>query len=164
NSLTLIIVNNVARAQEVYSQLVKLKLADLIGLIHSRFRRHDRKKHEDLLHSRGGRIVVATQVVEAGVDVSARTLITELALWSSLVQRFGRCNRCGEFKGNEARVFWVNLEIKDEKDALASPYEAEELALARKVLKTFEDAGPESLQSVGVKEHRLIRPVIWCKD
>lgn len=39
------------------------------------------------------REVVATQAVEAGVDVSARVLITELAPWSSLVQRFGRCNR-----------------------------------------------------------------------
>jgi CRISPR-associated endonuclease/helicase Cas3 len=164
DSLTLIVANNVARAQEVYSQLDRLKLADPIGLIHSRFRRDDRRKHEDLLHSRCGRIVVATQAVEAGVDVSARTLITELAPWSSLVQRFGRCNRRGEFKGSEARVFWINIEIKDEKDALASPYEAEELALARKALKTLEDAGPESLQGVGVIERRLIRPVIRRKD
>lgn len=164
NSLTLIVVNNVTRAQEVYSQLKKLKLADPIGLIHSRFRSDDRKKHETLLRAQGGRIVVATQAVEAGVDVSARTLITELAPWSSLVQRFGRCNRRGEFKGNEARVFWINIETKDEKDALASPYEAEELALARKALKTLEDAGPESLQDVSVKERRLIRPIIRRKD
>lgn len=164
DSLTLIVVNNVARAQEVYSQLDKLKLADPIGLIHSRFRRDDRKRHVELLHSQGGRIVVATQAVEAGVDVSARTLITELAPWSSLVQRFGRCNRRGEFKGNEARIFWINIEIKDEKDALASPYEAEELALARKALKTLEDGGPESLQNVSVNERRLIRPVIRRKD
>ena len=35
------------------------------------------------------RIIVATQVVEAGVDISATTLVTELSPWSSLVQRFG---------------------------------------------------------------------------
>ena len=35
------------------------------------------------------RIIVATQVVEAGVDISAGCLITELAPWPSLVQRFG---------------------------------------------------------------------------
>ena len=45
---------------------------------------------------RAGRIVVATQVVEAGVDISARTLVTELAPWSSLVQRFGRVARYEE--------------------------------------------------------------------
>jgi CRISPR-associated endonuclease/helicase Cas3 len=41
------------------------------------------------------RIIVATQVVEAGVDISAGCLITELAPWPSLVQRFGRCARYG---------------------------------------------------------------------
>jgi len=163
-SLTLIVVNNVGRAQEVYWQLKKLKLADPIGLIHSRFRSDDRKKHGAPLRDQDGRIVVATQAVEAGVDVSARTLVTELAPWSSLVQRFGRCNRRGEFKGNEARIYWINIEIKDENEALASPYEAEELAIARKAFKTLEDAGPESLQNVSVKERRLIRPVIRRKD
>lgn len=164
NSFTLIVVNNVARAQQVYSELKKLKMADPIGLIHSRFRPEDRKNHEVLLRAQGGRIVVATQAVEAGVDVSARNLITELAPWSSLVQRFGRCNRRGEFKGDEARVFWINIETKDEKDVLASPYEAEELALAREALKTLKDAGPGSLQHVTVEEGRFIRPVIRRKD
>ena len=42
------------------------------------------------------RIIVATQVVEAGVDISSRTLITELAPWASIVQRVGRCNRTGD--------------------------------------------------------------------
>jgi CRISPR-associated endonuclease/helicase Cas3 len=50
-----------------------------------------------------GLIVIATQVVEAGVDISAKTLFTELAPWASLVQRFGRCNRFGEHI--EAQVF-----------------------------------------------------------
>jgi CRISPR-associated endonuclease/helicase Cas3 len=163
-SLTIVVVNNVSRAQEVYSQLKKLKLADPIGLIHSRFRPDDRKKHEALLRAQGGRIIVATQAVEAGVDVSARTLITELAPWSSLVQRFGRCNRHGELKQREAGIFWINIEIEDDKDSLASPYDAEELALARKALKLLEDAGPESLQNVSVQERRLIRPVIRRKD
>ncbi|MGH7973035.1 MAG: hypothetical protein ACREIC_30325, partial [Limisphaerales bacterium] len=39
-----------------------------------------------------------------------------------------------------------------------------ELALAREALKTLEDAGPESLQNVSVKERLLIRPVIRRKD
>ena len=65
------------------------------ALIHSRFRRPDRRHHRDATQGEGDRIVIATQAVEAGVDVSARLLITELAPWASMVQRFGRCNRRG---------------------------------------------------------------------
>ena len=90
DALTLVILNRVGRAQEAYRQLLKLKVpAEQIALIHSRFRRGDRKEHEQLLFGKGRRIVVATQAIEAGVDVSARVLITELAPWPSLVQRFG---------------------------------------------------------------------------
>jgi CRISPR-associated endonuclease/helicase Cas3 len=44
---------------------------------------------------RHGLIAIATQAVEAGVDISAQTLITELSPWGNLVQRFGRSNRFG---------------------------------------------------------------------
>jgi CRISPR-associated endonuclease/helicase Cas3 len=53
-----------------------------------------------------GRIVVATQVVEAGVDLSAALLITEAAPWPSLVQRAGRCNRTG-LRNADAEILWV---------------------------------------------------------
>ena len=51
------------------------------------------------------RIVVATQVVEAGIDLNASVLITEAAPWPSLVQRAGRCNRTGSVP--DAELWWV---------------------------------------------------------
>jgi CRISPR-associated endonuclease/helicase Cas3 len=135
-AITLIVVNTVRRAQALHTELRKLKpQADLV-LVHSRFRPNDRKdKNESATAPPDadgpGRIVVATQAIEAGVDMSARTLVTELAPWSSLVQRFGRCNRRGEY--SEASVYWVDLQGKD-----ALPYEAEELALSRGRLEELE--------------------------
>jgi len=84
-TLTLVVLNRVSRAREVYDALVggKKPLCDpskvKVALIHSRFRRLDRQRHESILFGAGDRIVIATQAVEAGVDVSARLLITELA-------------------------------------------------------------------------------------
>ena len=49
--------------------------------------------------------MVATQVVEAGIDLSAAVLITEAAPWPSLVQRAGRCNRTGLVR--DAELWWV---------------------------------------------------------
>ncbi len=103
---TLVVVNTVDTACEVARLLRRTPTTDdaPVELLHSRFRRPDRDAAlRRVQESQGeGRVVVSTQVIEAGVDLSARTLVTECAVWSSLVQRAGRCNRWGEADG--ARV------------------------------------------------------------
>ncbi len=163
--LTLVIVNRVARAQELYQALQKAGRKEDLALVHSRFRSPDRKKHQDLLiKGAGDRIVIATQAVEAGVDVSARVLITELAPWSSLVQRFGRCNRGGEFNHEGADIHWINLDF--EKDDDVAPYTLKELADARSELEKLEGSSvsPNAVSAVQVIPSPVIRPVIRRKD
>lgn len=148
---SLMIVNTVKRAQMVYSALKKKKPAADIVLLHSRFRPHDREKAlEKLLAVPGekGIIAVSTQVVEAGVDVSARLLVTDLAPWASLVQRFGRCNRKGEFNASgEARIIWIEPpSLNDPKKT--APYTVEDLEYAGKQLDTITDAAPVRLSPV----------------
>jgi CRISPR-associated endonuclease/helicase Cas3 len=115
-------------------------------LIHSRFRPHERKLwHEAFLNRQAcapgtDRIVVATQVVEAGVDISAGVLITDLAPWPSLVQRFGRCARWG----GTAQVHVVDFAPKDDK--AAAPYSTDELSAARHALTLLEDVAPLHLE------------------
>src|SRR6185437_5982528 len=115
--------------------------ADL--LIHARFRAAERAAHARRLREENGadRIVVATQAIEAGVDISSKTLVTELAPWTSMVQRFGRCNRNGEHNQGGARILWVDIEA--EADAL--PYTSEVLAIARSKLGGLASASPQSL-------------------
>jgi CRISPR-associated endonuclease/helicase Cas3 len=166
-TLTLVILNRVSRAREVYHALVggKKPLCDpakvKVALIHSRFRQPDRQRHEELLFGDGDRIVIATQAVEAGVDVSARLLITELAPWSSLVQRIGRCNRRAEPSGGE--VLWVDIE-PDAKGELVLPYQGDELVKARQALGELTDASPRALKNVAVQETPVVRPVIRRRD
>ena len=166
-TLTLAVVNTVARAREVFAALRKLGVeADRLALVHSRFRSADRAAQQAKLLAGGDHIVVATQAMEAGVDVSARLLVTELAPWSSLVQRFGRCNRRGEFR-EEAEIAWVDLQPKDptaETDELTLPYNTGELNATRDVLKDFTDASPENLQAIKVPPRPIVRPVLRRKD
>ncbi len=167
-TLTLVVVNRVARAQAIYQQLKKSPPGGAaVALVHSRFRPPDRRRHEEILFDRAGRfvnrIVVATQAVEAGVDVSARTLVTELAPWSSLVQRFGRCNRYAEADAHGGgRIFWADLPAGDDK--AASPYRAAELDAARGFLRTLTAAGPRDLQAVVAPADAALRPVVRRKD
>lgn len=50
-------------------------------------------------------IVVATQTLEVGADVSFDYLVTEASSARSLIQRFGRLNRLGESRGGQAVIF-----------------------------------------------------------
>lgn len=133
---TLIVVNQVKRAQKIYDEIKsRLSLSDEnIVLLHSRFTRADRENHENkalslIPHKIEGKIVrpeklgvvIATQVLEAGIDFSAELLLTELAPADSLVQRAGRCAR---YEGEKGEMIIFPLEDKENKHL---PYKKEHL-------------------------------------
>jgi CRISPR-associated endonuclease/helicase Cas3 len=130
---TLVVLNTVERAKAVYLAIRKIKAAPAdVFLVHSRFRPKEREElNKRLTEAAGDRIIVATQVVEAGVDISARTLITDLAPWASFVQRAGRCNRTGD--DGPGQVFWIDLDEKQ-----SPPYSPATLDFARAHLKTLD--------------------------
>lgn len=140
---TLVIMNTVERAQALYRALAGAEPPVL--LLHARFRPKERRDIEAAIRQTpgaAGRIVIATQALEAGVDITSRALFTELAPWASLVQRFGRCNRYGEENEHGGgHIAWID--IADE--ALAAPYEGDELAAARRNLEGLTSASPGSL-------------------
>lgn len=162
--LTLVIVNRVDTAVKVFEALddvfsdgksaKRARRVDApdLRLVHSRFRGAERQRWADDFMRRdaelpaAGRIVVSTQVVEAGVDISARVLVTELAPWSSLVQRFGRAAR---YEGQEATVIVVGAIPKDDKQA--APYFTLALAAAHegltRLLEREADASPRALEA-----------------
>ncbi len=104
--LTLVVLNTVDAARQVFKGL-RGASADCT-LLHSRFRSAERELLVDRLKAppgSQGHIVVATQVVEAGINVNASVMVTEAAPWPSVVQRAGRCNRTGRVK--DAELWWL---------------------------------------------------------
>lgn len=143
-TLTLVIRNRVRDAVALFETLRKKKATPPLCLLHSRFRPADRDaalRAALAAPDAEGRIVVTTQVVEAGVDISAATLFTDIAPWASLVQRFGRCNRAGEHQ--DARIFWLDNSIDRKQDA--RPYTLDELNTARQRLAALKNAAPALL-------------------
>ncbi len=127
-SMTIVILNTVDRARELYGSLRRITKNDdvvpEIILLHSRFRHKDKESILDKIkerHAENGRVLISTQVVEAGMDITSQTLITEVAPWSSMVQRFGRCNRKG---GDENAAVWV---IKPERSDNSPPYRGDDI-------------------------------------
>jgi CRISPR-associated endonuclease/helicase Cas3 len=160
---TLVIVNRVDRAQGLHlaiTALLKGEAPPALMLLHARFRPAERRKIEASLRDSPpaqGRIIIATQAIEAGVDLTSRTLFTELAPWSSLVQRFGRCNRHGEVEEG-ADIRWID--ITDEK--AAPPYALVALAAARIKLQGLDSASPATLP--GTDEAAPLYSVIRHRD
>lgn len=138
---TLVVCNTVERACAVYADLKarhKGPGPELL-LLHSRFRGQERARWQAALHGPPtARIIVATQVIEAGVDLSADLLFTELCPWSSLVQRLGRLAR----RGGRGDAYVLDLD-----DKLAAPYDADDLTATRAALGQLTDASPRALQA-----------------
>ncbi len=97
----LVILNTVELAQKIFKEIAEKNKDNIyLKLIHSRFTFKDRKSIEDEIIStfsnpkpiteKEGKILVATQVVEASLDIDADILYTELAPIDALVQRMGR--------------------------------------------------------------------------
>ncbi len=149
---TVVIVNQVGRAQAIFSELARRSDAPDLLLLHARFRPAERRRIESELRRElgpAGRIVVATQAVEAGIDISSTTLVTELAPWPSMIQRFGRCNRYGE-ASDEAAVVWLDIRIEDDPN-LAAPYTPADLQASRAILTGLESAGIDDLPQVATE-------------
>lgn len=134
-TLTLAVMNTVRTARELHKEVLARADGAEVVLLHSRFRPPDRRARvDDVLRAVDpggpGRIVVSTQVVEAGVDLSAACLLTEAAPWPSIVQRAGRCNRTGQ--DDAALVLWA------EAKSPPHPYEAADVAAAGAALTELE--------------------------
>jgi CRISPR-associated endonuclease/helicase Cas3 len=165
----LVILNQVKRAVKTYQQLKtavkKMDTPPECLLLHSRFRPADRRKTELKLKQstpENGRIIVSTQVIEAGVDLDANRLVTELAPWSSMIQRFGRCNRMGLRGSEQTSVEWIDIDDEMTNDIL--PYNAEELYEARKRLELTDNAGIDRLQTIDMPESSHIPMVIRKRE
>jgi CRISPR-associated endonuclease/helicase Cas3 len=138
--ITLVVCNTVDRASRTFDALRAVGRTAGIELVHSRFRPAEREAWRDRFLSRTActagvdRIIVATQVVEAGVDISAGRLVTELAPWPSLVQRFGRCARYG----GAGAVVVVD---RGRDDRSAAPYAPAEMESAWEALQELDGNG-----------------------
>jgi len=84
---TLVVVNNVAKCQELYEKLSFLSPV----CYHSKFTLEDRIKKEGFIENTN--LLIATQVVEVSLDIDFDVMFCECAPPDAIVQRAGRVNR-----------------------------------------------------------------------
>ena len=160
DTLTLAVLNTVDRATDTWRALRELAPdADLV-LLHSRYRPADRAARTAAALSPpgpAGKIVLSTQVLEAGIDISATLLFTEAAPWPSIVQRFGRCNRDGARDG--AQLLWAM-------PSKSPPYEEDDVHASAEALRSLDGkrVSTTRLQNVDVHTADRITPIVRRRD
>lgn len=144
---TIIICNRVESAQKIYQELICIKEShnnlntispENIICLHSRFFDEDRKIKENKLKSLFGKqsnkneqaILIATQVVEAGMDLSCEVMHTEISPINSFLQRAGRCAR---FANETGDIYVYDILEQEEKIALETALTEEDKSEIRKI-------------------------------
>lgn len=164
-----------------------------VVLLHSRFRPMDREERMTRLLAfldrmdfktgavadHPGLIVVSTQVIEAGVDLSSVALWSEVAPWPSVIQRLGRLNREG-CQPDATATFWMpKADDLNKGEGLPNakrigPYDKAALEASRQLIEAtiaLQQAGeayraaldatlatPESVAALEVEADVVIRP------
>ncbi len=138
NGKVLWVRNRVDWANDTYAECVCRFRGDFplcsINVYHSRFRYKDRShRHrrviDDFKTEGKAAILVATQVAEMSLDLSADLLITDIAPVPSLIQRMGRLNRKAEPNPNNPPLAKPALirALPQEKGDVFLPYKQEEI-------------------------------------
>lgn len=155
NGLTLVVLNTVKRVEKVAKFLKNGEIPILI--LHSQFLGFDREQLQKILYGFKG-IVIATQVVEAGVNLDANVLLTELCPWSSFVQRVGRAGRTDMEKATY--IYWLDWQ----KDWSPLPYKKEECEETKQRLEKLTDVGLLSLAAIEISKLNLPRYLLEKKQ
>ena len=107
----IVVCNTVSKAQEL-KEKIENKVDCKPILLHSRFLEEDRAIKEKELkrlfnkENKEKGILIATQVIEVGLDITCDAMISELAPVDALIQRAGRCAR----KGGKANFYIYDIE------------------------------------------------------
>ena len=165
----IVIVNNVKSAINLYDRLKDKYDPDSIVLLHSHFRRPDKDKKikmaMELYNQRKNSIIISTQVIEAGMDISCELMYTEVAPLSSLIQRFGRCNRFGEYNDGKIIIFEHGKIFNDKKE-IKSPYDYKDINNSIKILNEFnnQQLTPEIIDTLNKKNIVQHNPATFLRD
>ncbi len=162
-SRSIAICNTVERAQALYEELTARIGSEVkVILLHSRFLWEDRREKEDEVRRLFGRdreregsvILIATQVIEVGLDITCEAIHTEVAPASAILQRAGRCARF-EREGGDVYVYRVPPNRSGEPNY--APYLGEQARLCEKTWEALPSFAGENMNFI--TEQRLVNLV-----
>jgi len=182
---TLVVCNVVNRARALFETLRDHpdRGDAQVLLLHSRFLPEDRQRIEGkirrLFAKDGDKsdrwIVVATQVVEVGLDITCQTLHTELAPANAILQRAGRCAR---YESEEGDVFIYAKTLNADGETIdlterVMPYKGQKDEVARTLAEfqahhgdtlTFSDEQAIISAAHGLRDRAIVEGLVATRE
>jgi CRISPR-associated endonuclease/helicase Cas3 len=155
------ICNTVDRAQELFEKLRDHpERGDAqVVLLHARFIHSHRSEKEQFVREQFGKdsnkwtekslILVATQVIEVGLDITCETLHTEIAPANAIFQRAGRCAR---FENEKGDVYVYAVPSNKNSEPNYAPYLGTEAKLCESAWNAFSKRNGATLDFHGEQE------------
>lgn len=129
----LFILNTIKSTKQFY-KLLKSKTDEVVDFLSTHVTPFERLERINKMRKGKTRFAVATQLVEAGVDIDFDLVYRDLAPLDSINQAAGRCNRHWVGGGDKGKIIVVSL--KDEKRRYSDYiYDRVLLDITRKILK-----------------------------
>ena len=151
----LVTMNTVSDAVATYLRVKEaLSGSATVALAHSRYTLRDREEIVESVikagESEGGSVLVATQVVEASIDISMDALLSDVAPLDSIAQRLGRVCRPGHVTGECVGVVKVFVNRDGLRGEAYGPYDASLVRESLETLKEIRDGGWRELSEFSV--------------
>lgn len=137
----IIVLNTKGSAKQVFKGLDEIKNKyELIFLSRDLAPKDIKSRIEEIekFSERDRYLIITTQLIEAGVDISSDILFRDIAIIPSIIQSGGRCNRFNEI--NQGIVKIVNLKDKKNKNLLSKyVYDSKYINISREILRNSEE-------------------------
>lgn len=131
----LFVFNTISAARDFYNMIKKIDLSATYLSTH--IIPKERLKRIKEIKDGKYKVVVSTQLVEAGVDIDFDVVVRDMAPLDSIIQSAGRCNR--NYLKNKGEIYIVSL--KDNRDRLYSSYiyDATLIDITREILRGYQE-------------------------
>lgn len=130
----LCICNTKKRVREIYGEMKGEGVYHLSTFMYPKHRKEILSEIRLRLKKDETCIVIATSLVEAGVDLDFQTVYRELAGLDSIIQAAGRCNREGSRAFEESGTFIFQFE-----EAEQIPGQEQNIDISKQILRKYQD-------------------------
>lgn len=138
----LCIVNTKKSAQKLYQEMSGEGVYHLSTLMYPVHRKTVLKRVRSRLKAGKKCILIATSLVEAGVDLDFQNVYRQLAGIDSVIQAAGRCNREGKRTIEDSHTYIFQME-----DEVNVPGQEQQIDTAKQIIRKFNDISmPEAIQ------------------